>query len=437
MQTVLEQKIQAIRPSRGRFSHWLNGLTAVLLFSYPSLLVLQKDVHMAFLVFLGGLGLFCAGTGWRVISNETKTVIFFVALFLGVSGLSLLNVEDWRHCLWLLSRYEPFVLLPFLIFLFSTRKNVMQSFFYGMILSGFVCFGIAAYEVWSLSLERAEGAFKNANRFGSVAVCFASFLVAAWFFLPMKRYLMLSAGFSAFFCLWAGLLSGSRGAVFVFPILMLFLWYVLFFMRKLKNEGIAERLPGIRAYRWSLVIFLLAFTVGFTGYNGFLRQHAKKAVTEVEEYLHGKRDNEASIGQRLMMWGYAVQIWKRHPWIGTGIGDVEKDMTELNQAAGSPMTHIYYDVHNIYLNVLASTGIVGLTGMVLACFVAPFRAFRRSFLNAASHENARYAAVCGVMTLIFFAMNGISEGWIYTRGVTFFVLLLAVFLSGVQNRNED
>lgn len=434
MQTILEQKIQATRPSQGRFSHWLNGLTAVLLFSYPSLLVLQKDVHMAFLVFLGGLGLFYAGTGWRVISNETKTVIFFVALFLGVSVLSLLNVEDWRHCLWLLSRYEPFVLLPFLIFLFSTRKNVMQPFFYGMLIAGFVCFGIAAYEVWGLGLERAGGAFKNANRFGSVAVCFASFLATAWFFLPMQRYLRILAGLSAFFCLWAGLLSGSRGAVFVFPVLMLVLLCLVFFIQKKKEREAVAAAFYARRYQWLLIVVLLGFAIAFTGYNGFLREHTKRAVTEVEEYLHGKRDNEASIGQRLMMWEYAVQIWKQHPWIGTGIGDVEKDMTELNQAAGNPMTHIYYDVHNIYLDVLAATGIVGLAGMVLACFVAPFRAFRRSFLNAASHENARYAAVCGLMTLIFFAMNGMSEGWIYTRGVTFFVFLLALFLSTVQDR---
>lgn len=412
----------------------LNELIGVLLFAYSSLLVLQKDVHMAFLVFFAGLGLFYAKKGWRAIAQETRTVIFCMALFLAASGLSLVNVEDWRHCLWLLSRYEPFLLAPFLIFLFSTRKNAIPPFFYGMILAGFVCFGIAAYEVWGLGLERAEGAFRNANRFGSVAVCLASFLVAACFLLPMKRYVRILAGFSAFFCLWAGLLSGSRGAIFVFPVLMLTLWGLLFFMRRGKICNCAQNHSGIQGYQWLFVWVLLVFAVFFVSYNGFLRQHTQQAVTQLKEYMHGKRDNQASIGQRLMMWNYAVQIWRQHPWIGTGIGDVERDMTALNEAAGRPMTHIYYHVHNLYLDVLASTGIVGLAGMVLACFVAPFHAFRRSFLNAACNEKARYAAVCGLMTLIFFALNGLSEGWIYTRGVTFFVFLLAVFLSAAQDR---
>lgn len=413
--------------------YWLNKLITLALFAYPSLLVLQKDAHMAFLVFFGGAGLFYVRQGWRVITQETRTVIFCLALFLAASSLSLLNVEDWRHCLWLLSRYEPFLMAPFLMFLFSTRSKVVQPLFYGMVLAGFVCFGIAAHEIWGLGLERAQGAFRNANRFGSVAICFASFLAAAWFFLPLKRHIRVLAGGSAFFCLWAGLLSGSRGAIFVFPVLIATLWGMVFFMRR-GRMGDCKRFLSIHRYQWLFVWGLLVFAVFFVGYNGFLRQHTQKAVIQLKEYMHGKMDNEASIGQRLMMWEYAVQIWKQNPWIGTGIGDVELDMRRLNEAAGSPMTHVYYHVHNLYLDVLASTGIVGLAGMVLACFAAPFRAFWRSLQKTACNENVSYAAVCGLMTLIFFALNGLSEGWIYTRGVTFFVFLLAVFLSETQDR---
>lgn len=433
MKIIFGHRIQADVPVSHTIGRWLNELITVSLFVYPSLLVLQKDAHMAFLVFFGCAGLFYVRQGWRVIAQETRTVIFYMVLFLAASSLSLLNVEDWRHGLWLLSRYEPFLMAPFLIFLFSTRSRVIKPLFYGMMLAGFVCFGIAAYEIWGLGLERAQGAFRNANRFGSVAICFASFLTAACFFLPLKRYLMVLAGFSAFFCLWAGLLSGSRGAIFVFPVLIFTLLSMVFFMRRgrLRNR---KRFPILQGYQWLFVWSLLVFAVFFVGYNGFLRQHTQKAVIQLEEYMHGTRDNEASIGQRLMMWEYAVRIWKQNLWIGTGIGDVELDMRRLNETAGSPMTHVYYHVHNLYLDVLASTGIVGLVGMVLACFAAPFRAFWRSLLNAACNENASYAAVCGLMTLIFFALNGLSEGWIYTRGVTFFVFLLAVFLSGAQDR---
>lgn len=416
-----------------RIDHWSNEFTAVSLFAYPSLLVLQKDAHMAFLVLWVCVGLFYVRHGWRVITQETRTVIFCMALFLAASSLSLLNVEDWQHCLWLLSRYEPFLMAPFLIYLFSTRAKVVQPLFYGMVLAGFVCFAVAAYEVWGLGLERAEGALRNANRFGSVAICFAAFLTAAWFFLPIKRYAMVLAGFSSFFCLWAGLLSGSRGAVFVFPVLILTLWGLVFFMRRGRIRNCAECCHTTKGYQWLFVWGLLVFAIFFIGYNGFLRQHTQKAVIQLEEYMQGKRDNDASIGQRLMMWEYAVQIWKQNKLIGTGIGDVELDMGRLNEASGSPMTHVYYHVHNLYLDVLAATGIVGLSGMLLACFIAPFRVFRRSLLNAASNENARYASVCGLMTLIFFALNGLSEGWIYTRGVTFFVFLLAVFLSAAQD----
>lgn len=430
MQAVSDQKMDARGISRGRFDHWVDVLTSILLFTYPSLLVLQKDVHLAFLVFLAGLGIFYSKTGWFSLSIGTKMVMLSVMLFLGLSFLSLFNVQDWKNCLWLLSRYEPFFLMPFLVVLFSTRKDVIDVLFYGMILGGIVCFGIAAYEVWGLGLERAGGAFRNANRFGSVAICFASFLTAAYFFLSLKGYVRILTGFSAFLCLWAGLLSGSRGAIFVFPVLV-FAMIFLFIIKKKKS--VTKLLMAIKPHQWLLVMCLLSFSVLFVMNNTFLKQHVQKAITQFEEYRAGKKDSEASVGQRLMMWGYAIQIWKRHPWIGTGIGDVERDMRELNDAAGHPMTHIYYHVHNLYLDVLASTGTVGFIGMVLGCFFSPFYAFWRNFITTVSNERTDYAAVCGIMTVIFFAINGVSEGWIYTRGVTFFVFLMAVFLSGLKD----
>jgi O-antigen ligase len=424
----------AITKGKDSLVHILLRLT---LFGYPSLVVLQKDVHMAFLVLWASLGLFYLRSSWQPLSDESKLVVKAVFLFLFLSALSLFNVEDWRHCLWLMSRYEPFLFMPLLLALFYRFEGILEPFFYGLILAGLVCFAVAGYEVWYMGMERAGAAFKNANRFGSVAVCIASFLTAACFLLQLSRYVRLLVAVSAFFCLWAALLSGSRGAIFVFPVLMGVLLYSVILVQRRIHKA---QTPGpfrTNRYSWLFVVILLAFAVSFVGYNGFLRQHSQRAVKEFQEYLHGKRDNEASIGQRLMMWGYAIKIWRQHPWIGTGIGDVERDMTALNEADGRPMTHVYYHVHNLYLDVLASTGIAGLAGMLLACFAAPFRAFRRSFLNPASNENARYAAVCGLMALLFFALNGLSEGWIYTRGVTIFVFLLAVFLSAARVEPES
>lgn len=81
----------------------------------------------------------------------------------------------------------------------------------------------------------------------------------------------------------------------------------------------------------------------------------------------------SSFGTQLNLWRDSISIWKESPILGTGIGDfnddVEKMIAEGGAYATSPMGH----AHSIYFDALATTGTLGLAGMLFFMFWQPFR----------------------------------------------------------------
>jgi O-antigen ligase len=83
-------------------------------------------------------------------------------------------------------------------------------------------------------------------------------------------------------------------------------------------------------------------------------------------------------GTRLVLWDVAWDLFKQHPIVGVGMGDYSEQADEL---VGDREVTTTTDSHNVYLQVLATRGLVGFLPFVLFWVVvlrALFRVKRRS-----------------------------------------------------------
>ncbi len=115
--------------------------------------------------------------------------------------------------------------------------------------------------------------------------------------------------------------------------------------------------------------------------------------------------NDASAIIRLQLWSAGYHMWEDHPLDGVGIGAFNQ---ELLTYAPYDLPAIDYNTgaHNIYVAVLAETGVVGLAiflWLVVACYSAVRRA-AKSF-----DEESRQLARTWQIALIVLLLGGLTK----------------------------
>jgi O-antigen ligase len=215
---------------------------------------------------------------------------------------------------------------------------------------------LGRYEIWGwankLVHHRVTGTFVNPNHFAhyiAIALPMAVFLGAALWHgstgrkVPAAQRIvevlerhMLFVGFTVLAtlaCLAGMLLAQSRGAI---------LAMVCAF------AGVAAMFPGRRLARGIFAaaagLLLLASLALFLGPE---RTLGRFAPTEVGENAGGRRGAIRA----------AAGVWQRFPIFGSGLGTFER---VVSMEQDRDLTHIYHHAHNDYLEIAATTGLVGL-----------------------------------------------------------------------------
>lgn len=92
----------------------------------------------------------------------------------------------------------------------------------------------------------------------------------------------------------------------------------------------------------------------------------------------------SSVGYRLLAWEAARSVFEKHPIIGSGGGGIAAYLDEAwwlnepdNDEAGMTIRHQHLNPHSMYLQVLASTGIIGLILMLMPMILSFIRLLRR------------------------------------------------------------
>jgi O-antigen ligase len=110
-----------------------------------------------------------------------------------------------------------------------------------------------------------------------------------------------------------------------------------------------------------------------------------------------KGDRTTSIGQRLVLWQAAFDIFKAHPWTGAGPGNFETAIarqTELESGKAMGFTH----THNMVLNAMVRTGIPGVLALA-GLFLVPLVVGARKVRDADTAKRSYWAFLISLQSI--------------------------------------
>lgn len=368
-------------------------------------------------------GLFCAalavslftlGRDWSCPERSARDIFIAFALFFCVSALSLVNAEDLSAGVRRLEKML-FLLFSFPLYLAIRRLKTDLTL---PLLSGFVVAGpimavAAVYFIFVQNLARADGHY-SAIIFGNTAMLTALVVLTGLYFGCLSGWYKYLGAFSFLCASYATILSGTRGAWLVLPVMSVIVLYMT-----------------IRRYSWRKLLLLTCLILSFLLMllaTEHARDRSSKVVSDLVEYKSGENRN-TSVGVRLMLWQQALALWKEDPVIGVGIGSFRYNVEKNIEQQKTQLIRSYSHAHNIFLDALASTGLFGLGGLVIALFIMPALHFLRDGI-AATLKNRNFPTLSGLLLLMSFAVFGMTEGWLIHSGmIAVFCFILIVFLS--------
>lgn len=370
------------------------------------------------------LGLVFGWRGWRNLSGETWLLIGGFALFFLGGIISLVNNQNWDFAAWRFEKYYPFLLIP-LVFSFLARDPVEDRQVRILFLATLAAsFSMAIFALLQPESETVAGVGLgenlNPNRFGNYT-CWLAVVVVA---VALTRqgsttfYLLLAGAFIA--GCYAGLASDSRGSMLALICALgalSVIWLIKSFTWKKVWGGVGGS-----------VLFLSALAVAVSTDDSW-GTYLEEAVVEPIHFLEGKPENNA-VGIRLMIWSGAFEIWREHPWVGTGLGDPQDDLAAWIEESGSILEKAFARFHSIYFDGLATTGAIGLLTMLLGVFLLPLRYFLLAYYRAPTASWSEFAALAGVGTLVLYAVVGLTDSWLFNRGLPPYLIAVAVLASG-------
>jgi O-antigen ligase len=160
-------------------------------------------------------------------------------------------------------------------------------------------------------------------------------------------------------------------------------------------------------WRQGLIILIVGAAIG-AGVAARSERMARYVVATILE-----PDRNPGVGMRLSAWRDAVRLFRSRPIAGTGLGTYDEVTYRLEGTTAEPFFRQQgWHAHNVYLHLLAETGILGLTAW---CYF--WYAIIARLLNAWRRADTRdRLAVAGAFwSVVAFLVLSISEVLIGAR----------------------
>ena len=359
---------------------------------------------------------------WWDLSRHERIVLLGFMIFCAMPFISLINAEDIRY---FFSRYERIVkFLLFIPWYFMVRRlriDLLRMLLLGCVVAGCVMAAVAYYEVEVLNRGIAQGAYHKIV-FGDIAMLVALVLLAAVTLHSGSPALLVLMLMSAGGAIYASILSYSRGAWLALPVCFLVIGFASVVDRRRQSRKLV------------LAVTIALATTVVLGYP-VAKQQFDFTSRNLTAYLDGS-DPQTSIGQRFQLWGIAVDVWRRHPLVGTGLGDFKHHVQQQLDAKQVQLDLTFSHAHNIYLEFLATTGIIGLLVMAVTILVLPLLLMIDRYRHAKTAVS-RNAALTGVVVIVAFAVFGLTEAWTARSPMmSTYVVMLAVLMASASREHE-
>ncbi|KVN87773.1 PglL family O-oligosaccharyltransferase [Burkholderia ubonensis] len=241
---------------------------------------------------------------------------------------------------------------------FAVFCQVVQLFRLESVLSPFVV-------VYNIAVERRPyGNMAQANHLAT----YIAFALAGALYLVQTRRLAVWAWLMLSVVLSGGLaLTVSRG-----PWLQVAVMVVAgFWMARVESRDEPGTPANVRARAWLMPVLLAAVFVAVNGAVRWanLHYHLNLAVSAAE-----RMRDAGQIAPRLALWKYGLAMFREHPLLGVGWGEFPSHQFALARALGG--VEIANNSHDIFIDLLAKSGLLGLGVLVVTLVLWFVRALR-------------------------------------------------------------
>lgn len=194
--------------------------------------------------------------------------------------------------------------------------------------------------------RRPFGNMAQANHLATV-IAFA--LAAAMFLVQTRRLNWLLWGVVSSIYVLGQALTVSRGPWLQTGVVVIAgFWMALAIARR---KGVSY--AGVRVWVTPLVLLLI-----FAGVNLAVRWANDRYQLNLDVSAAHRFQDKGQMVLRFALWKYGWTMFRGHPWLGVGWGEFPRFQFELVKALGE--VEIANNSHDIFVDLLAKTGIIGL-----------------------------------------------------------------------------
>jgi O-antigen ligase len=369
---------------------------------------------------------FSVVTSWKAtylsLSRVEKMFLFSLIVYM-LSGLvSVYNVDDLDKYYKLFERYLRFALIiPVYLLIIRKNTSILNYLLFGAVISGPFMFVVALGHYLLYPDVPAKGYYHHII-FGQLAMLNVGIMLTALLTKKLTRRTQSLILLSMFCGIVTAVLSESRGVWAVFPVYILIA--IVYVLKKKHISVMTITVP----------LVLLVLISSLTPISDVIERRFDEAATEVDRYYEEDR-YVTSVGTRLAMWDIAIDVWKRHPILGTGPGDFDDEVMALQRSGDYRGMPVHNSTHNIYIQAMVGSGLFGLLALIFMLLIAPLRLlFNRLYTS----DEGRLA---GIVTIATFTIYGLSESWtLRLPTISIFLVYMVVAVSHLRivgSRNSD
>jgi len=350
-------------------------------------------------------------------SIEIPFLASLIALSVSLILSNLYHEEKWGTY-----HFPIAVILSLPAFFIFCRLNFeIIALWTGAAVGSILAFIIAIYEIKFLGAERAGYMINNPILFGSIAMCLSGFSIIGYrekvSGFVWQNALLLCGSVAGFL---AAVLSGSKSCLLTVPI--------IFYLWRKKTAHKFSR--GGNAW-FALLIFLVLMFFLIKS-NSYLILRFTEAYHGAASWAQSGKITEGSIGPRLELLKFGIEMGQINPWIGIG----RNGMLEMLSKASSDFKYDIFitqlhTMHNEFLNIFVTNGLLGLVGLLAVYFfgLKYFYTIRR-FEN----EDLHSIHLAGLSLFSMYLIFGLSEVALQLNSFRNFFLIFTVCFIGSAHR---
>ncbi len=380
-------------------------------------LVSLKPISLVAFYLLAILGLFFI-TKIDFMHKRNFVLFSLVSIAYVVTAVLSIVFKDTPYSAYdHLGRMAYFAVVPLVASTVYLLDISFRRFLYLNAAGIFLAFSVALIDRIVTGTSRAAGMY-NPNTYADMLCVMAVVVtVGVFYFFGQKK-----ENITMFLALIASaigiVLSGSRGALISFFIVLFLAYWVFSFF----GENKQKKLLAILFF----VIFLLAsFALAFSSDT---KSRLLRIVDSVEQWYNGTRV-VGSIPYRLEMYTGGLKAFVKHPILGYGYHAGPQVVAEICNPEAAKAIRGFSQLHNEYITALVNSGIIGYIAL-MALYLVPISLFYKAKDRS---RDEKYMGMAGILVVLSYMVLGITHGELgYEYESVFYVTTLTYLLGKLQ-----